>query len=69
MDAPKWSPGKTMADIEREIVIYALELNGQNRTNTARELGMGIRTLRLRLARYRSFGYRIVASKRGVRPS
>ena len=51
-----WSPGQTLNDIERNVIIEALQYHNGNRTHTARALGISIRTLRNKLADYRRLG-------------
>lgn len=51
-----WAPGKTLDDIERNVILEALTYHSGNRTHTARALGISIRTLRNKLADYRRLG-------------
>lgn len=51
-----WSPGRTLDDIERSVILQALKYHDGNRTHTARSLGISIRTLRNKLADYRRIG-------------
>ncbi|MBN22279.1 MAG: sigma-54-dependent Fis family transcriptional regulator [Bdellovibrionaceae bacterium] len=51
-----WIPGKTLHDIEREIIIKALDHHSGNRTHTAKALGISIRTLRNKIAEYKKVG-------------
>jgi len=51
-----WAPGRTLDDIEREVILKALQYHQGNRTHTARALGISIRTLRNKLADYRRIG-------------
>ncbi|MCM2277272.1 MAG: sigma-54 dependent transcriptional regulator [Oligoflexia bacterium] len=51
-----WAPGRTLDDIERSVIIEALQYHQGNRTHTARALGISIRTLRNKLADYRKIG-------------
>ncbi len=51
-----WVPGKTLNDIERNVILEALQYHHGNRTHTARALGISIRTLRNKLADYRKLG-------------
>ncbi|MBN1293077.1 MAG: sigma-54-dependent Fis family transcriptional regulator [Candidatus Latescibacteria bacterium] len=44
--------GKTLADMERNLIMKTLESEGGNRTNTADRLGISVRTLRNKLALY-----------------
>lgn len=48
-----WQPGKTLDDIEKEVILKALEFYSGNRTKTAESLGIAIRTLRNKLNIYR----------------
>jgi len=54
-----WVPGKTLDDIERNVILQALDYHKGNRTHTARALGISIRTLRNKLADYRRLGIRV----------
>ncbi len=55
-EAQAWTPGRTLDDIERSVIIEALKYHQGNRTHTARALGISIRTLRNKLADYRKVG-------------
>jgi two-component system response regulator FlrC len=44
---------KTLAQMEREMILKTLQMTGQNRTRAAEILGISIRTLRNKLAEYR----------------
>ncbi len=57
-DRFNWIPGKTLNDVERHVILEALQYHLGNRTHTARALGISIRTLRNKLAEYRSLGIR-----------
>jgi DNA-binding NtrC family response regulator len=48
------APGRTMEEVERELILSTLEQLGGNRTHTARALGLSVRTIRNRLREYRS---------------
>ena len=54
-----WIPGKTLNDIERNVILEALQYHQGNRTHTARALGISIRTLRNKLAEYRVLGIQV----------
>ncbi len=54
-----WSPGRTLDDIERNVIIEALKYHQGNRTHTAKALGISIRTLRNKLADYRLLGIQV----------
>jgi transcriptional regulator with PAS, ATPase and Fis domain len=51
-----WVPGNTLGDIEKAVILEALQFHSGNRTHTARALGISIRTLRNKLAEYRQEG-------------
>jgi transcriptional regulator with PAS, ATPase and Fis domain len=42
----------TLADIEREVILQTLKRKNDNRTQTAKALGIGIRTLQRKLKQY-----------------
>jgi DNA-binding NtrC family response regulator len=52
--APEWdlTPGMTVAEAERRLIMKTLEHTSQNRTQAARLLGISIRTLRNKLHEY-----------------
>ena len=54
-----WTPGRTLDDIEREVILKALQYHSGNRTHTAKALGISIRTLRNKLADYRRLGIHV----------
>ena len=58
-DSQNWTPGQTLDDIERSVIINALTYHSGNRTHTARALGISIRTLRNKLADYRKIGIQV----------
>jgi two-component system response regulator HydG len=45
-------PGRSLREVEREMVIRTLEETGGNRTHAARLLGISRRTLQLKLKEY-----------------
>lgn len=47
------SPGMTLQEAERRLILKTLELTKANRTQAARMLGISIRTLRNKLHEYR----------------
>ena len=51
-----WTPGTTLGDIERYVILAALKHYSGNRTHTAKALAISIRTLRNKLAEYRQMG-------------
>ena len=52
----QWAPGRTLEGIERAVILKSLAFHNGNRTHTARELGISIRTLRNKLNEYRKAG-------------
>lgn len=54
-----WEPGRTLDDIERGVILEALNYHQGNRTHTAKALGISIRTLRNKLADYRRSGMNV----------
>ncbi len=54
-----WNPGQTLDDIEKNVILQALQYHSGNRTHTARALGISIRTLRNKLADYRRLGLNV----------
>ncbi len=48
-----WSPGMKLEDVERETILAAYQFHHQNKTQTAASLGIAIRTLDYKLAKYR----------------
>ncbi|MGE0616299.1 MAG: sigma-54 interaction domain-containing protein [Bacteriovoracia bacterium] len=54
-----WNPGQTLNDIERSVILEALQYHNGNRTHTARALGISIRTLRNKLSDYRKIGIQV----------
>jgi two-component system response regulator FlrC len=51
--------GKTLAEIERQVILDTLQQVKGNRTQTSRILGISVRTLRNRLREYRGAGFPI----------
>lgn len=51
---PEWdlTPGVTISEVERRLIMKTLDHTGQNRTQAARLLGISIRTLRNKLHEY-----------------
>lgn len=47
-----WSPGRTLEDVEKDIILHAFKFYGYNKTRTAESLGIAIRTLDNKLAKY-----------------
>jgi len=56
IDLSGWLPGRTLDQIEKNVILDALKYHQGNRTHTAKALGISIRTLRNKLADYRSDG-------------
>lgn len=55
----QWAPGRTLEQIERAVILKSLAFHNGNRTHTARELGISIRTLRNKLNEYRRAGIEV----------
>ena len=49
-----WSPGMTLDELEKQVVIKAFRHYRQNKTTTANSLGISIRTLENKLEKYES---------------
>lgn len=61
-DAPPPDPDeapRTLDDLERQHILEALARNGGNRTATAAELGISLRTLYYRLTEYQKQGFSV----------
>jgi len=54
-----WIPGRTLDQIEKNVILDALKHHEGNRTHTAKALGISIRTLRNKLADYRRDGLEV----------
>ncbi len=66
---PIWKRGKTIEDLEREVIMLCLTLNNQNRSHAAIELGIGVRTIRNKLTQYRRLGFKVLDSDQGNKPT
>ena len=53
--------GLTVREMERRLIAHTLQRTKNNRTQAARLLGISIRTLRNKLAEYRSRGHLVLA--------
>lgn len=47
-----WQPGMTVASVEREVILSALQFYGGNKTKTADALDIALRTLQNKLHEY-----------------
>jgi DNA-binding NtrC family response regulator len=47
-----WQPGRTLDEIEKEIILTALKYYQGNKTKTSQSLGIAIRTLDNKLLKY-----------------
>lgn len=47
-----WTPGNTLADVEKHVILKALQFYQGNKTQTARALGIALRTLANKLDLY-----------------
>lgn len=54
--------GRTMEEIEREVILRTLERTAGNRTQAADMLGIGLRTLQRKIKQYRDEGYPVTGS-------
>lgn len=54
--AEESSPTRTLEEVERDVIISTLEKFGGNRWKTAKALGIGVRTLGLKLKRWKERG-------------
>ena len=54
-----WQPGRTLIQIEQQVILDALQYHSGNRTHTAKALGISIRTLRNKLAEFREMGIHV----------
>ena len=61
--------GRTVADVERELIIVTLTHCLGNRTHAANILGISIRTLRNKLKQYNEEGIPVPTPREGERPS
>ncbi len=61
--------GRTMADVERDLIIDTLQHCVGNRTHTATILGISIRTLRNKLKQYGEQGFAVPMPGNGERPT
>jgi DNA-binding NtrC family response regulator len=59
IDLSGWTPGRTLDQIEKNVILDALKYHQGNRTHTAKSLGISIRTLRNKLADYRRDGIEV----------
>jgi two-component system response regulator FlrC len=48
--------GRTIMELERDVILSTLERLNGNRTHTAKALGITVRTVRNRLRKYRTTG-------------
>ncbi len=56
---------KSIKDMEREIILKALDAHAGNRTHTAKALGMSLRTLRHKIKQYRDSGETVSSTTTG----
>ncbi len=59
--------GRTLDDVERELILATLRYYRGNRTHAANMLGISIRSMRNRIRRYRSEGATVWEPKAGLR--
>lgn len=58
-----WQPGMTMEDVERQAIEKAFGHYRGNKTHTAESLGIAIRTLDSKLAKYKKIDEELAASR------
>ncbi len=58
--------GRTLADVEREFILSTLKRCSGNRTHAAKSLGLPLRTLRYKLAKYAEQGVEVPASAKVI---
>lgn len=63
INRPRWHRNQTLEDLEREVILAALYHNHSDRTKTADELGIAIRTLRNKINKYRKQGIQIKSAR------
>ena len=61
---PAWTPGTTLAAMERDVILATLHAAGGNRTHSAEILGIGVRTLQRKI---RSYGLDVASKRRRPR--
>ena len=61
--------GRTVADVERDLIIDTLQHCLGNRTHAANILGISIRTLRNKLKQYGESGYTVPTPGEAERPT
>lgn len=54
MPTQGWSPGMTLEDVEKEAILAAFKFFRGNKTQTAASLGIAIRTLDYKIAKYQA---------------
>ena len=64
----RFSPGMTVSEVERELILKTLEHTQQNRTQAARLLDISIRTLRNKLHEYENSGIVVLPPAGGPSP-
>jgi len=69
MVTPMLTPAASLAEMEQDTILSVLEACGGNRTHTASQLGISIRTLRNRLRDYRARGVVVPEPTRGTASS
>ena len=53
---------RTLAEVERDHILVTLKLCGNNRTYAARNLGISVRCLRIKLHKYAQEGFEVPPS-------
>lgn len=61
----EWSPGMSLEEAERQVIIAALRYHGGNRTHTAQSLKVAVRTVTNKLVKYKEQGHEVPAPPNG----
>lgn len=56
---------KKLSEVEKQHILQVLESNKFNRTRTAKDLGIGIRTLQRKLIQYKTVGVVVPSGRVG----
>lgn len=54
-----WFPGLTIEEMERDAILAALKFYQGNRTRAADALGIAIRTMTNKIAKYKELGFKV----------
>lgn len=62
-----WQPGVTLEEMEKEVIMKALQFFHGNKTHTANALGISIRTIQNKLSQYAEQEEKKLAKKNEVK--